>query len=197
MPKQTKYANVYWDELNKMEYSDFKKVASHMIKMANQRARRLEAYSQKHPDFYSPELEVFRDRKKPFTTRGKDLNALKSEYKNVLRFMNARTSTIKGTRVYNKMVQQKLNLNTNDKKYISNFWDNVHKLNSTPQFREWLARNNFKYADVNVIKFIQKVEDNGMYQGSTLFEKVINAIEKQNASMDMYKEVQEDGGMWF
>lgn len=184
-----------WEEINRMGYSDLKKVASHYIRQANQRARRLRKKADLNPNFYSPELAVFEKRGKPFTTRGKNYGELKSELKMANQFLNAKTSTIKGSLQYQKEVNRKLNLNSNDKDYIKNFWDTVHKLNATPQFREWLAKNGFRYDDPNVIKYIQKKSD--FEDVSTSMKEIVSDIEKQNESIDLYKQAQVEGDLWF
>ena len=186
---------INWEEINKMGYSDLKNVASHLVRQANQRARRLRKKAQTTPDFYSPELANFEKRGKPFTTRGKSYNELKNEIKRTYQFLSAKTSTIKGAIKYQKEVSSKLNLKYNDKDYVSKFWDTVHRLNATPQFREWLSKNGFKYDDPTVIKFIQNKTD--FSDVSTSLQDVIKAIEKQNADIDIYKQVQEEGEMWF
>lgn len=190
-----------WEEINRMGYSDLKKVASHYIRQANQRARRLEAKAQKSTGFYSPELEVFRKRGKPFTTRGKKYGELKSELKMANQFLNAKTSTIKGTKQYQKDVMKSLNLKIDEvidigvDNYISNFWGTVHKLNATPQFREWLAKNGYRYDDPQVKKYLQDNTDFRSINKS--MQDIVSAIENNvDENYDDFEDF-DDEDMWF
>lgn len=173
-----------WEELNKLTYAELKKVATPLIRQANQRARRLEAKAQKSGgEFYSPELNVFKKRGRPFTTRTKGknkVNQLRKELRSVSLFLKAKTSTIKGSKEFQKMVQESTGLT--DKDEIAHFWNTIHKLNSTPQFREWLSKNGYRYDDPNVKKMVvDKLRFN-----DEDFKNLVNYFENVNNVTDDY-----------
>lgn len=186
-----------WEELNKLTYAELKKVATPLIRQANQRARRLEAKAQKSGgEFYSPELNEFRKRGRPFTTRQKNVNQLRKELRNVNLFLKAKTSTIRGSRDFQSMVQKSTGLT--DKDEIAHFWNTVHKLNSTPQFREWLASHNYRYDDPQVKKMIR--ENSDFIDVNADMMSVLGYIDDNQTEEDyedlIYGE-DEDDDMWF
>lgn len=188
-----------WEELNKLTYAELKKVATPLIRQANQRARRLEAKAQKSGgEFYSPELNEFRKRGKPFTTRTKGknkTNQLRQELRNVNKFLNAKTSTIKGSKEFQQMVQESTGLT--DKDEIAHFWDTIHKLNSTPQFREWLSKNGYRYDDPEVKKIVR--EKSGFTSIKSDMIAILDYIEKEDEWQEDEDEwlEDEDDDMWF
>ena len=86
-------------QTRKEMYADAKKA----IDAANKRIKRLEASG-----LFSPALESVKKHGGKFSTKGLNRNQLLREYAKAVEFMNMKTSTITGAKVYEKQIAMKL-----------------------------------------------------------------------------------------
>lgn len=128
--------------LNRQELS---RLVSRLASAGNKRLKRLETegLAKLSPAVYqSKKISKGRTRKskiKKFSTKGKTLNELRSEYVRAVNFLNTKTSTVKGTKQYLKNVGNivKSNPSKAEKKRIAEFFEVLHNLKeSDPAFFE-------------------------------------------------------------
>jgi hypothetical protein len=79
------------DVLNKLGKKDLQKITGRLVSAANKRIRRA-----KEKGVDSPAFAYIRDNGGKFSTRGKTLNQLRSEFVKAKNFLEAETSTVKG-----------------------------------------------------------------------------------------------------
>ncbi len=91
--------DVVTKQTRKEMYADAKKA----IDAANKRIKRLEASG-----LFSPALESVKKHGGKFSTKGLNRNQLLREYAKAVEFMNMKTSTITGAKVYEKQIARKL-----------------------------------------------------------------------------------------
>lgn len=83
--------NMDIDTFNKLNTSDLRKVVGRLVSAGNKRLRSFERAGER-----SPATRYVAKSGGKFSTKGKDLNALRSEYTRVKNFMQAKTGTRKG-----------------------------------------------------------------------------------------------------
>lgn len=79
------------DTLNKLGKKDLQKITGRLVSAANKRIRRA-----KEKGVDSPAFAYIRDNGGKFSTKGKTLNQLRSEFVKAKNFLEAETSTVKG-----------------------------------------------------------------------------------------------------
>lgn len=79
------------DALNKLGKKDLQKITGRLVSAANKRIRRA-----KEKGVDSPAFAYIRDNGGKFSTKGKTLNQLRSEFVKAKNFLEAETSTVKG-----------------------------------------------------------------------------------------------------
>lgn len=94
--------SISFDVVTKQTRKEMYKEAKKAIDAANKRIKRLEASG-----VFSPALEAIKKHGK-FSTKGLNRNQLLREYAKAVEFMNMKTSTITGAKVYEKHVAMKL-----------------------------------------------------------------------------------------
>lgn len=95
--------SISFDVVNKQTRKEMYKDAKKAIDAANKRIKRLEASG-----LFSPALESVKKHGGKFSTKGLNRNQLLREYAKAVEFMNMKTSTITGAKVYEKQVAMKL-----------------------------------------------------------------------------------------
>ena len=83
--------NMDIDTFNKLNTSDLRKVVGRLVSAGNKRLRSFERAGER-----SPATRHVAKSGGSFSTKGKDLNALRSEYTRAKNFMQAKTGTLKG-----------------------------------------------------------------------------------------------------
>lgn len=95
--------SISFDVVTKQTRKEMYKDAKKAIDAANKRIKRLEASG-----LFSPALESVKKHGGKFSTKGLNRNQLLREYAKAVEFMNMKTSTITGAKVYEKHVAMKL-----------------------------------------------------------------------------------------
>ena len=95
--------SISFDVVTKQTRKEMYKEAKKAIDAANKRIKRLEASG-----LFSPALESVKKHGGKFSTKGLNRNQLLREYAKAVEFMNMKTSTITGTKVYEKQIAMKL-----------------------------------------------------------------------------------------
>lgn len=110
--------SISFDIVNKQTRKEMYKDAKKAIDAANKRIKRLEASG-----MFSPALEAVKNHGGKFSTKGLNRNQLLREYAKAVEFMNMKTSTVTGTKVYEAQIAMKLsnkakNLTIDQKKVL-------------------------------------------------------------------------------
>ena len=95
--------SISFDIVNKQSRKEMYADAKKAIDAANKRIKRLEASG-----LFSPALESVKKHGGKFSTKGLNRNQLLREYAKAVEFMNMKTSTITGVKVYEKQIAMKL-----------------------------------------------------------------------------------------
>lgn len=95
--------SISFDVVTKQTRKEMYKDAKKAIDAANKRIKRLEASG-----LFSPALESVKKHGGKFSTKGLNRNQLLREYAKAVEFMNMKTSTITGAKVYEKQIAMKL-----------------------------------------------------------------------------------------
>lgn len=110
------------EQLMRMNRKELATVTSLLSRGANKRMQRLEA-----KELDTPALQGLQRSGGRFTTKGKNLNELRSEFYRVSHFLNARTSTIKGAKKVHKEVEERIGGSLTPSQ-MKNFWSTYRKL---------------------------------------------------------------------
>ena len=94
-----------WEEINKLTKEDLKQITSRLVSAANKRIRRLEKIPTGKSSFAYQKIE---ERGRLFSVRGKNVNELKNEFKNVSNFMRYKTSTVRGWKQYRSKMESRV-----------------------------------------------------------------------------------------
>lgn len=94
---------ISFDVVNRQSRKEMYKDAKKVIDAANKRIKRLEASG-----VFSPALESVKKHGGKFSTKGLNRNQLLREYTKAVQFMNMKTSSVTGAKVYEKQIAMKL-----------------------------------------------------------------------------------------
>lgn len=95
--------SISFDVVTKQSRKEMYKDAKKAIDAANKRIKRLEASG-----LFSPALESVKKHGGKFSTKGLNRNQLLREYAKAVEFMNMKTSTTTGAKIYEKQIAMKL-----------------------------------------------------------------------------------------
>ena len=93
-----------WDRLNKLTEKDLRSITNRLVSASNKRIRRLEKTTRGTSSFAYQSVQ---ERGRKFSTRGKNVNQLKQEFKLAKQFLGYKTSTVKGWKEYRTKVEQR------------------------------------------------------------------------------------------
>ena len=91
------------EALNKMTTKELKAVVQVMASAGNKRVKRLENMER---GTNAPAYQKFLERGEKFSTKGKTLNELRNEYKNLKSFLGAKTSSVSGYKMYRAKINK-------------------------------------------------------------------------------------------
>lgn len=111
------------EEFNKLSYNELLPIVKHMQKLANQRIYRV-----KKSGVFSPIVD---STKIMNTANVENLNMLRAEFRQTMNFLNAKTSTIRGAKDFNKSIQESLNSLREGKRRQLNYAELTNKQKST------------------------------------------------------------------
>lgn len=103
-----------WEELNSLSRKELAQVTSRLVSASNKRIKRLEKTKRGTSSFAYQTVE---QRGRKFSVRGKNVNQLKSEFKNARNFLNMKTSTVKGWNKYRKEMETRTGQITSGESY--------------------------------------------------------------------------------
>lgn len=106
--------NMDWDTLNKLNKEDLKSITSRLVSASNKRVKRLAETPRGKSSFAYQSVE---ERGRKFSVRGMDTNQLKNEFSRAKRFLNMKTSTVKGWKEYRKNVETRTGYATEGESY--------------------------------------------------------------------------------
>lgn len=93
-----------WERLNKLSEKDLRSLTNRLVSASNKRIRRLEKTTRGTSSFAYQSVQ---ERGRKFSTRGKNVNQLKQEFKLAKQFLGYKTSTVKGWKEYRTKVEQR------------------------------------------------------------------------------------------
>lgn len=178
--------NIDPSELNKMNRRQLSAITSRLVSAANKRIRRL----QNDPyGSVSPSLQRIKQRGGQFSVKGKNLQALRNEFKQIKQFMGMKTSTLEGWKKTRKYVSEKLGGELTPDQ-TSKFWKVYHDLESnegglleiikdSEMIQKMLHQEVTVSADINTNVIFDKMMENL----DDLYEDIISGkIKKQDPS---------------
>ena len=98
-----------WNDLNKLSAKEMKQVTSRLVSAANKRIRRLQKTKL---GTSSLAYQTVEKRGRNFSVRGKNVNQVRNEFKNVRGFLNMKTSTVSGWKDDQKDVATRMKSST-------------------------------------------------------------------------------------
>lgn len=96
--------DISWEKLNSLNLEEMRQLTGRLVSASNKRIRRLSKTARGTSSFAYQYVE---ERGKNFSTRGKDINQLRTEFKTAKQFLSMKTSTIKGWNKYRKEMEQR------------------------------------------------------------------------------------------
>lgn len=127
--------NKDWNDLAKLNLSDLKALTQRLVSASNKRLKRLE---QSNIGDYSTALQNKKKSGARFSTKSKNINELRKEFRRAKSFLKSKTSTIKGTKkVINRMNKKISGSGLNEvggfksKRTYKRFWNIYHELEQT------------------------------------------------------------------
>ena len=93
-----------WERLNNLTLKEMRQLTGRLVSASNKRIRRLSKTARGTSSFAYQYVE---ERGKNFSTRGKDINQLRTEFKTAKQFLSMKTSTIKGWKKYRKEMERR------------------------------------------------------------------------------------------
>lgn len=102
--KITDIMDLSWEKLNSLSESEFRQLTARLVSASNKRLRRLEKTTRGKSSFAYQYAE---ERGRNFSTRGKSLNQLRTEFKASKQFLSMKTSTVKGWNKYRKGMEER------------------------------------------------------------------------------------------
>lgn len=94
-----------WDSLNKLSGKELKQLTSRLVSASNKRIKRLEQTKLGKSSFAYQSVE---ERGRKFSVRGLNTNEVRTEFANARRFLNMKTSTVKGWKEYREDMNERL-----------------------------------------------------------------------------------------
>lgn len=169
--------DIPFEMLNNLNRRDLAKITSRLSSTANKRIKRLLNTEYKE---VSPALESVLNRVKKsgttaFSVKGKDVNQLRNEFAQVKKFLNLKTSSIKGTKEVEKQTYQRLGIDTKSPEWSvakrKRFWSLYRKLVRNKGGEEQV--NEF-YGSDNIQKLLLE-----KFNWNKKFDDIINEMEKE------------------
>ncbi len=159
-------------DFNKMTEPELRSVVRQLNRIANQRLRRAVAKG-----ISTPATAAAQRGGGTFTTRNKNLNELRAEYRRVANFLTSRTSTIKGFNQVKKETAETLkksgvDIDPNDLDETMRIYEQLKEQNP------WIQSKGYKYA---VFQEIDAIDDD-----LDIEEKILKMQDQLN---EMYEEV--------
>ena len=97
--------NMDWETLNKMSTKDIKAVTSRLVSASNKRIRSLEKSPRGR---YSYAYKTIEDRGRNFSVRNKNVGQVKQEFKLAKRFLEMKSSTVRGWKGVRETMEQRV-----------------------------------------------------------------------------------------
>lgn len=118
-----------WEELNKLNSVDLRKITSRLVSASNKRIRGLMKAPSKQVMFSRGKEKVL-SMGRQFSIKGKDVNAVKQEFKLMKQFLNMKTSTVKGSKAFTKDIRERTGTATmnESKKWTNSTWEKYWKV---------------------------------------------------------------------
>lgn len=127
--------NKDWNDLAKLNLADLKALTQRLVSASNKRLKRLES---SNVGDYSGALQRRKKSNGRFSTKGKNINELRSEFRKAKNFLQSKTSTIAGTRKTINTISKKITgsglgevKGFKSARTYKRFWNIYHQLEQT------------------------------------------------------------------
>lgn len=127
--------NKDWNDLAKLNLTDLKALTQRLVSASNKRLKRLES---SNVGDYSTALQRRKKSVGRFSTKGKNINELRSEFRKAKNFLQSKTSTIVGTRKTINTISKKITgsglgevKGFKSERTYKRFWNLYHQLEQT------------------------------------------------------------------
>lgn len=111
------------EELLTLNKKNLSSIASRLVSASNKRIRRL---AQTEEGQLSPAYQTYAKRGRQFSIKGKNVNQIRNEIKNMEHFLNLKTSTVSGWNKVRKEAEKRIGKMT--KAQSKKFWKTYHRL---------------------------------------------------------------------
>lgn len=174
-----------WDDINKLNTKEMKQLTSRLVSASNKRIRALEKTKMGKLSYA---YQMIEERGRKFSVKGKNLSQLKSEFSDATRFLNAKTSTVKGWKKVRTQMEERISDATNKESlnWGTGTWKKYWKVYR--KFEEKYG-GTFKKGDSDRMqKFITEVfSDSDKRRSADFFQQQVDA-----KYTEMYEEPDED-----
>lgn len=183
--KITDIISMPWEELNKLTSSEFKQITNRLVSASNKRIRRLQKARRGTSSFA---YQFAEERGRKFSTRGKDLNSLRNEFRASKQFLQMKTSTVKGWKGVRESMEERTGYATNREsdEWSDNTWSKYWKVYR--RFEETHG-GTFKKGDSDRIQqmLTELMESSDKRRSADYFSEMI-----EDAYTEMYESDMED-----
>lgn len=177
--------NMDWDTLNKLNKEDLKSITSRLVSASNKRIKRLAQTPRGKSSFAYQSVE---ERGRKFSVRGMDTNQLKNEFSRAKRFLNMKTSTVRGWKEYRSQMETRTHGATSgesvnwSERTWSKYWKVYRRFSET-------HGGTYKKGDSDRIQqmLTEIMESNDKRRSADTFQRMI-----EDEYESMYEENQED-----
>lgn len=130
MNKVNEYLNISPNDLMKMTRKELSDVVSTLASAGNKRLRRLEQSELGKESFAYQNVQksVRKGDRANFSVKGKNLNQLRNEYKNVANFLNQKTSSVTGWKKELKNIKERIGKKDISANELTSFFSMYRKL---------------------------------------------------------------------
>lgn len=163
-----------WDDLNKLSGKELRQITGRLVSASNKRIRRLEQTSRGKSSFA---YQSVKERGRKFSTRGLNTNQVRNEFANARRFLNMKTSTVKGWKDYREIMLERITKTLDidelgwSEKTESKFWKVYRRFEET-------HGGQYKKGDSDRIQQVltEMFEDSDKRRGADYFTNKINKL---------------------
>lgn len=172
MNKVNEYLNISPNDLMKMTRKELADVVSTLASAGNKRLRRLEQSELGKESFAYQNVQksVRKGDKANFSVKGKNLNQLRNEYKNVANFLNQKTSSVTGWKKELKKIKERIRKKDISAGELSHFFKLYRKLEElnpsviqsygSTESQQLLSQTLKENPDSNDEDILEKMEEN-------------------------------------
>lgn len=159
--------NMSAEDINKLNTKDLRQLVGRLVSASNKRVKRLE---KSELGLLSPAYQSVKRRGRLFSTKNKQINQLRNEFKVAKNFLNMKTSTAKGFKELRKETVTRLGKEFDSIEQEKRFWQTYRKIEESgnilpndkggsAKVQEILANKLNENPDANIDDLIDDIDD--------------------------------------